>query len=578
MYNWRLRKEGDESDAAFAARIFNNNIRSIESYLGRNLPNGVSLFYGYGIIASPSNLTGVIYCHSELGDDSYAESDKGSAKHPYKTFAAITADGVTNKVIVCTGRFANIATGNVIVADTYGSAYFEAFNNSAVMTISGCYVDISGDMRGLFINCVVQANGHGFTDKTCCVIGCTLINAVIATSASYGSACSVYLNCKGQRSASYGYEYSDVYINSKVHVCRNSTGTQVDENTAYYYNSEITADEGTESKPVITINLSETYQSANDCFVDPMHLNFSVRRSEVRAGAPFEGWVGFTGDSVDFVKVTGDNIQEDSGSYTIDQQTPGSGRLLGAIVDNRGQFNNVFTGFNNVVFHYNSNNISIGPFEKFGTPIEVSAGASETLTVADGGMFCVSKDCEIDGTAVVRYQNIWLEAGTYTINSTNGVKFFPYNYESINNFVGCRFANLGKCTTYEAGRTLKANCSYLNQGSTDVTVSDGTVVAPGKTYVTPDQSEYTADGALLLVFDDVVNNFVWFNTNSFQTKYKAGYVVVNTKTGENLLTYDGKTIPCTEAYGEYNDIRYLASQNMQYDFFQVVVDYKVYPF
>ena len=238
----------------------------------------------------------------------------------------------------------------------------------------------------------------------------------------------------------------------------------------------------------------------------------------------------------------------------------------------------MFTGFNNVVFHYNSNNIAIGPFEKFGMPIEVSAGASETLTVVDGGMFCVSKDCEIDDTAVARYQNVWLEAGTYTINSTNGAKFFPYIYESVNNFVGCRFANLGKCTTYEAGRTLKANCSYLNQGSTDVTVSDGTVVAPGKTYVTPNQSEYTANGALLLVFDDAVNNFVWFNTNSFQTKYKAGYVIVNTKTGENLLTRDGKMIPCTEAYGEYNDIQYLASQNMQYDFFQVVVDYKVYPF
>jgi len=571
MYNWRLQIESDETDASFAARLFNQHITAVCDYLNRT---GIgNLFYNGGI-KNANNLTGVIYCHAELGDDSYSGADKGSPEHPYATLTAIGSDNITNKVIVCVGRFTNGANSNVIIADTYGAAYFDSFSATGG-TIYGCYL-VATSCNGAFVNCVIQATYNTpLGGLVTSIIGCTIINANLNYPISL--VFTTCLNCKNGVSIK-GQQYGSIYINSNVSVLRNQSNSGIDVCKAYYYNSEVTVGEGTESRPITVINIGEAYQSANDCFVDPMHLNFSVKRSEVRAGTPFADWLGFTGDSVDFVKVTGDNIQEDSGSYTIDQQTPGSGRLLGAIVDNRGQFNNVFTGFNNVVFHYNSNNIAIGPFEKFGTPIEVSAGASETLTVVDGGMFCVSKDCEIDDTAVVRYQNIWLEAGTYTINSTNGVKFFPYNYESINNFIGCRFANLGKCTTYEAGRTLKANCSYLNQGSTDVTVSDGTVVAPGKTYVTPDQSEYTANGALLLVFDDAVNNFVWFNTNSFQTKYKAGYVVVNAKTGKNLLTYDGKTIPCTEAYGEYNDIRYLASQNMQYDFFQVVVDYKVYPF
>ena len=567
MYNWRQRKEDNETDAAFASRVVSNNILAFVRYINRR---------GDRSLAFGGTFTRVIYLHNELGDDSYSGADKGSAEHPYQSPEGITADNISNAVVICCGEFNSGYANLLYVADTYGSAVFNNVQaNTAIYC--GCYlkVGLNVQFQATPYNCIIDAMAASSIKNNTIAVCSVFINVSSFTTGGGPSViigyCCTFINCTYQSTAFK--QYDSVWINSSVKI----TGTTFASSAkTLYYNSLV--DVSVEHEGYDFVDLSEIYQSANDCFVDPMHLNFSVKRSEVRAGTPFADWLGFTGDSVDFVKVTGDNIQEDSGSYTIDQQTPGSGRLLGAIVDNRGQFNNVFTGFNNVVFHYNSNNIAIGPFEKFGTPIEVSAGASETLTVVDGGMFCVSKDCEIDDTAVVRYQNIWLEAGTYTINSTNGVKFFPYNYESINNFVGCRFANLGKCTTYEVGRTLKANCSYLNQGSTDVTVSDGTVVAPGKTYVTPDQSEYTANGALLLVFDDAVNNFVWFNTNSFQTKYKAGYVVVNTKTGENLLTRDGKMIPCTEAYGEYNDIRYLASQNMQYDFFQVVVDYKVYPF
>lgn len=561
MYNWRLRKESDESDAAFIERVMSTG-EDIAKYLLRTSTYTQVM----------GGVSGIVYCHSELGDDTYQGADLGSAEHPYRSFAAITSAGLSGIAVIACGRFSGSVNGNTVVADTFGSVVWNNIPFGGGRAI-GCYITFSDRCGGVWINCIVDGNGKYGQNGVHAFIGSVVFNFTMNSSPVICIG-NTFLNTTIDRLSAVVNNVGNTLVNCRINITTNP-GTLTGK--IYLFNCDINNTYGADLSTVARI-LNETYPSAADCFVDPIHLNFSVRRSEVRAGTPFADWLGFTGDSVDFAKVTGDNIQEDSGSYTIDQQTPGSGRLLGAIVDNRGQFNNVFAGFNNVVFHYNSNNISIGPFEKFGTPINVSAGASETLTVADGGMFCVSKDCEIDDTAVVRYQNIWLEAGTYTINSTNGVKFFPYNYESINNFVGCRFANLGKCTTYEAGRTLKANCSYLNQGSTDVTVSDGTVVAPGKTYVTPDQSEYTANGALLLVFDDAVNNFVWFNTNSFQTKYKAGYVVVNAKTGENLLTYNGKTIPCTEAYGEYNDIRYLASQNMQYDFFQVVVDYKVYPF
>lgn len=567
MYNWRQRKEDNETDAAFASRVVSNNILAFVRYINRR---------GDRSLAFGGTFTRVIYLHNELGDDSYSGADKGSAEHPYQSPEGITADNISNTVVICCGEFNSGYANLLYVADTYGSAVFNNVQaNTAIYC--GCYlkVGLNVQFQATSYNCIIDAMAASTIKNNATAVCSVFLNASSFMSGGGSTViigyCCTFINCTYQ--STIFKQYDSVWINSSVQI----TGTTFASSAkTLYYNSLV--DVSVEHEGYDFVDLSETYQSANDCFVDPMHLNFAVKRSEVRAGTPFADWLGFTGDSVDFVKVTGDNIQEDSGSYTIDQQTPGSGRLLGAIVDNRGQFNNVFTGFNNVVFHYNSNNISIGPHEKFGTPIEVPAGENETLTITDEGMYCVSKDCNIDDVSVSKYQNIWLEAGSYSVDSSSGVKFFPYNYESINNYVGCRFTNLGKCTTYVAGRTLKANCSYLNQGSTDVTVSDGTVVAPGKTYVTPDQSEYTANGALLLVFDDAVNNFVWFNTNSFQTKYKAGYVVVNTKTGENLLTYDGKMIPCTEAYGEYNGIRYLASQNMQYDFFQVVVDYKVYPF
>lgn len=564
MYNWRLRKEADETDASFAARLYANTIVSLITYFTRR---------GSSHSIGNVSLSKVVYCHSELGDDSYSGTDIGSPEHPYRSFSAISANSLTNTIVVAVGAFTgSVGNTNAIIADTQGSVRIDAVDSNASPIIYGCYVNMASSVsiKIRAYKCVVNCNNSSGAQNSGPSLFSTFLNGHF--NIGHNMSCCTLLNCEANDLKFALGNGWNILVNSRISVTASSISLS---NYNYIYNCEVNNPNDLDLK---LINLSETYQSANDCFVDPIHLNFAVKRSEVRAGTPFSGWVGFTGDSVDFVKVTGNNIQSDSGSWTIDQQTPGEGRLLGAIIDNRGQFNNVFTGFNNVVFHYNSNNISIGPHEKFGTPVEVPAGENETLTITDGGMYCVSKDCEIDDAPVSKYQNIWLEAGSYSVDSSNGVKFFPYNYESINNYVGCRFTNLGKCTTYAAGRTLKANCSYINQGSADVTVSDGTVVAPGKTYVTPDQSAYMADGNLLLVFDDVVDNFVWFNTNSFQTKYKAGYVVVNSKTEQNLLTRDGKTIPCTEAFGEYNDIRYLASQNEQSDFFQVVVDYKVYPF
>jgi hypothetical protein len=567
MYNWRQRKEDNETDAAFASRVVSNNILALVRYINRR---------GDRSLAFGGTFTSVVYLHNELGDDSYSGADKGSAEHPYQSPEGITADNISNVVVICCGNFNSGYANLLYVADTYGSAVFNNVQSNTAI-YCGCYLKaaLNVSFQAMPYNCIIDAMAASNIRNNVTAVCSVFINVSSFMTGGGPSVligyCCTFINC------AYGSQafkqYDSIWINSVLQI----TGTTFASSAkTFYYNSLVNV--SVEHEGYDFVDLGETYQSANDCFVDPIHLNFAIRRSEVRAGTPFSDWLGFTGDSVDFVKVTGNNIQSDSGSWTIDQQTPGEGRLLGAIVDNRGQFNNVFTGFNNVVFHYNSNNISIGPHEKFGTPVEVSAGENETLTITDEGMYCVSKDCEIEDVSVSKYQNIWLEAGSYSVDSSNGVKFFPYNYESINNYVGCRFTNLGKCTTYVAGRTLKANCSYLNQGSADVTVSDGTVVAPGKTYVTPDQSSYTADGNLLLVFDDAVDNFVWFNTNSFQTKYKAGYVVVNKKTEQNLLTRDGKTIPCTEAFGEYNDIRYLASQNEQSDFFQVVVDYKVYPF
>ena len=112
-----------------------------------------------------------------------------------------------------------------------------------------------------------------------------------------------------------------------------------------------------------------------------------------------------------------------------------------------------------------------------------------------------------------------------------------------------------------------------------VTMSDGKAVQSGGTYICQSVG-VTASGVLLRVFDDEVDNWTVYSTQSFQTKFKAGYIVTNSKysTPTNLLTKGGKTIPLTEAFGEFNLIEYLDSVNRQDDFFQIRVDYEVYNF
>lgn len=575
MYNWRLRQGANEADASFAARIWKQNFQNTIDFLNRK-GLGNFLYYTNGVI-SPTNLTGVLYCHSELGDDDYAGADKGSAGHPYRTFAAIASDSITNKVIVCTGRFTTGANSNVIIADSYGSAYFEAFASSN--TIGGCFLNMGGNFSGTAINCVIStAYNKSWQNLAVNIINCVVLNSTYA--GNYGSIFSVYLNCQGETPANTNcIHYGDILINSKVTVNRNSTSFKPC--LVYYYNSDVAVGTPTETNPITAIDLSETYQSLADCFIDPNHLNFAVKRSEVRAGTPFEDWQGFTGDAIDFAKVVGENIQEDTGSYTIDQQTPGEGYLLSHILDNRGTFNNVFTGFINQVFHYNTNNIAITPFERYDTEhiVTVEAGTDVSVSIAADTLFTVTRDCEIDGEAVSRYSNVILEAGTHDVTSAAGVQFYPYNYNNIGNYVQVRFANLGKCSTVAAGGTLRTGCSYLNESGSDITISNGDTVAAGKTYVC-DTANLTADGALLLVFDDARDNFVTLSTHSFQTEYMAGYVVKNSKfpTDVNLLDRDGKTIPLTEAFGEYNDTDYIPSKNWQYDYMQVRICYKVYPF
>ena len=574
MYNWRLRQGANEADASFAARIWKQYFQNTVDFLNRK---GIGDFF-YNGITSATNLTGVLYCHSELGDDNYAGADKGSAEHPYKTFMAIASDGITNKVIVCTGRFTTGANSNVIVADSYGSAYFEAFASSG--SIGGCFLNMNGKFNGVAISCVISTTyDRGWQNLAATVINCIIINSTYT--GSYSSIFSVYLNCRGATTASGAQHYGDILINSMVTVNKNQNVAGVKPCLVYYYNSDVTVGTPTETQPITAIDLSETYQSLADCFIDPNHLNFAVKRSEVRAGTPFEDWQGFTGDAIDFAKVVGENIQEDTGSYTIDQQTPGEGYLLSHILDNRGTFNNVFTGFINQVFHYNTNNIAITPFERYDTEhiVTVEAGTDVSVSIAADTLFTVTRDCEIDGEAVSRYSNVILEAGSHDVTSAAGVQFYPYNYNNIGNYVQVRFANLGKCSTVAAGGTLRTGCSYLNQSGSDIMISNGDTVAAGKTYVC-DTANLTADGALLLVFDDARDNFVTLSTHSFQTEYMAGYVVKNSKfpTDVNLLDRDGKTIPLTEAFGEYNDIDYIPSKNWQYDYTQVRIGYKVYPF
>ena len=573
MYNWRLRKGANEADASFVTRIWKQYFQNTVDFLNRK---GIGNFF-YSGITSAANLTGVLYCHSELGDDSYAGADKGSAEHPYRTFTAIASDSITNKVIVCTGRFTTGANSNVIVADSYGSAYFEAFASSN--TVGGCFLNMGGNFSGVAINCVIStAYNKSWQNLGATVINCVIINSTYT--GNYSSIFSVYLNCQGA-SGGGAQHYGDILINSMVTVNRNHGNAGVKPCLVYYYNSDVTVGASTETFPITAIDLSETYQSLADCFIDPNHLNFAVKRSEVRAGTPFEDWQGFTGDAVDFAKVVGENIQEDTGSYTIDQQTPGEGYLLSHILDNRGTFNNVFTGFINQVFHYNTNNIAITPFERYDTEhiVTVEAGTDVSVSIAADTLFTVTRDCEIDGEAVSRYSNVILEAGPHDVTSAAGVQFYPYNYNNIGNYVQVRFANLGKCSTVAAGGTLRTGCSYLNQSGSDITISNGDTVAAGKTYVC-DTANLTADGALLLVFDDARDNFVTLSTHSFQTEYIAGYVVKNSKfpTDVNLLDRSGKTIPLTEAFGEYNDVDYIPSKNWQYDYTQVRIGYKVYPF
>lgn len=573
MYNWRLRKGAHENETSFAGRIWQQYFQNTVDYLNRK---SLGNFF-YNGITSAANLTGVLYCHSELGDDSYSGEDKGSAEHPYKTVAAIAADSITNKVIVCLGRFTTGANSNVIVADSYGSAYFEAFASSN--SVSGCFLNMGGNVSGVFVNCVISTSyNRTFANLCATVINCICINASIA--ANYSSIFSVYLNGKGT-SGGAAQRYGDIFINSMVTINRNHSSAGVKPCLAYYYNSEVTVGEPTELSPITAIDLSETYQSLANCFVDPNHLNFAVKHSEVRAGTPFEDWQGFTGAAIDFAKVEGDNIQEDTGSWTIDQQTPGEGYLLSHILDNRGTFNNVFTGFINQVFHYNTNNIAITPFERYDTEhvVTVAAGTDVEISIAADTMFTVTRDCEVDGVALARYSNIILEAGTHEVTSEAGVKLYPYNYNNIGNYVQVRFANLGKCSTVAAGGTLRSGCSYLNQSGSDITISNGDTVAAGRTYVC-DTANLTADGALLLVFDDARDNFVTLSTHSFQTEYMAGYVVTNSKypTDVNLLDRDGKMIPLSEAFGEFSDVDYIPSRNWQYDYMQVRICYKVYPF
>lgn len=573
MYNWRLSQGANEADASFAARIWKQYFQNTVDFLNRK---GIGNFF-YSGITSAANLTGVLYCHSELGDDNYAGADKGSAEHPYRTFTAIASDSITNKVIVCTGRFTTGANSNVIVADSYGSAYFEAFASSG--SVGGCFLNMNGRFNGVAVNCFISTTyDRGWQNLAATVINCVIINSTYTD--GYSSIFSVYLNCRGETGAG-AQHYGDILINSMVTVNKNQANAGVKPCLVYYYNSDVTVGTPTETNPITAIDLSETYQSLADCFIDPNHLNFAVKRSEVRAGTPFEDWQGFTGDAIDFAKVVGENIQEDTGSYTIDQQTPGEGYLLSHILDNRGTFNNVFTGFINQVFHYNTNNIAITPFERYDTEhiVTVEAGTDVSVSIAADTLFTVTRDCEIDGEAVSRYSNVILEAGTHDVTSAAGVQFYPYNYNNIGNYVQVRFANLGKCSTVAAGGTLRTGCSYLNQSSSDITISNGDTVAAGKTYVC-DTANLTADGALLLVFDDARDNFVTLSTHSFQTEYMAGYVVKNSKfpTDVNLLDRDGKTIPLTEAFGEYNDVDYIPSKNWQYDYMQVRICYKVYPF
>jgi hypothetical protein len=563
-YDWRLRDvNGSTTDTALIGRLV-NEYNKYASFLSKSGTPTITRL-------SAANYSKVVYVHGELGDDVNGD---GTPNNPYKSFAGgvSNADNPINSstIVVAIGNFDSDLNVNnaLVVADTFGCVVINS--SVAVQSIHvGCYMDYSVQLISKCCNCIVDLNGNPFLYNGVDAIKSIFINAsggqVYSTNKCYDC---TFINCNITFSQAHKCCYNCVFINSRI-VIENSE--YADNN--YSYNSVISG----ATSECHDIREDGGFTSLNDCFVDPSHLNFDLKRSAM-SNPIFADWIGWTGDSVDFVRVTGNNVQEDSGSWTIDQQTPGRFSLESAIIDNRGQFNQVFTGLATNVFHYATSEISIAPFDRFGTPVVLASGDS-SLTVDNTTMYCVTQDCEIDGTAVNRYQNVILEAGTYAITEHNGVKFFPYNYNSINNYILVRFTNLGRCTSVAANSTLKIGCSYLNQTGSVVTISNGTEIAAGGTFIC-DTANLTANGALLKVFDDEVNNWVPIPTHSFQTKYKAGYVVTNKKyqPATNLLDFDGKAMPLTEAFGEHNDVNYLDSLNWQDNFLQFKVCGVVYDF
>lgn len=574
MYNWRLRdKNNSTTDVALIARLV-DEYNKYCTFLSRTGTPSIS-----GL--SAASYSKVIYVHSEVGDD---ETGTGAPDAPYKTLAGATSNAdnpVTSAtVVVACGRFLTDLTvqNALLVADTFGSVCIDS-NQSVTSIHVGCYASYSTRINGRWANCVIDCRGYGFANGHG-AIKCVILNMVGAAQ-SYNQDMTydycAFINCRIQSNMAYPMPndskwYGNVFVNSELLIY-----TEIAHEDIYMYNSNVQILKEGSTFEYYDITEDGGFQSLSDCFVDPNHLCFDLKSSAM-SNTIFAGWLGWTGDSVDFVQVVGDNIQEDSGSYTIDQQTPGDGFLVSAILDNRGKFNRVFTGFSTPVFHYSTNNIAICPWHRYDTPAVLSGG-EQTLTVAAETMYSVGADCTIDGTAVSKYATVLLDAGSYTVVSASGVKFFPYRYNTINNFVQVRFANLGRCSTVAAGTALKVGCSYLNQTGEVVTMSDGKAVQSGGTYICQSVG-VTASGVLLRVFDDEVDNWTVYSTQSFQTKFKAGYIVTNSKysTPTNLLTKGGKTIPLTEAFGEFNLIEYLDSVNRQDDFFQIRVDYEVYNF
>ena len=579
-YDWRLRNvDGSTTDTALIVRLVGEYNKYL-SFLSKSGTPAITLL-------SAASYSKVVYVHSELGDDTTGD---GTPDKPYKSFAGGVSNAdnpiTTATIVVAVGRFGaglNLTGGNsgaLVVADTYGSVIIDSTAQSWVYYV-GCYIKCTYNITFRAVNCIIDANGYGYGDKMS-FEKCIILNYQSLNPINNGNimANNVFINCSISVGNNGGYTpwtpHCCIFVNSNIYI-RSQHGGMINTTQVYTYNSIFTSETEGDSIPYTDIREDGGYSSLSDCFVDPSHLNFDLKRSAM-SNPIFADWIGWTGDSVDFVRVTGNNVQEDSGSWTIDQQTPGRFSLESAIIDNRGQFNQVFTGLATNVFHYATNEISIAPFERFGTPV-VLASDDSTLTVNETTMYCVTQDCKINGTVVNRYQNIILEAGTYAVTEHNGVKFFPYRYNSINNYILVRFTNLGRCTSVAANSTLKIGCSYLNQTGSVVTVSNGTEIAAGGTFIC-DTANLTANGVLLKVFDDDVNNWVPIPTHSFQTKYKAGYVATNKKCqpATNLLDFDGKTMPLTEAFGEYNDVNYLDSLNWQQDFIQFKVCGVVYDF